>query len=164
MSPCSVLGSRHPTGTLALDSARGRPSGEGCRSRDAGHAAALGEGRPSCEPATAKAAPSPRRQTRRRQATTPPADHGARRPTAPNRGTRHTEPLQLQRGAGRGGSAAEPDTWPSGHWTLDGWTPGHVDAGCVDARPLDRLDGRPHGRTGRADRATTGLVGVRTFS
>jgi hypothetical protein len=38
--------------------------------------------------------------------------------------------------------------------------PGRLDTG----RPLDRLDGRPHGGPDEADRAPTGLAGVRTSS
>jgi hypothetical protein len=42
---------------------------------------------------------------------------------------------------------------------------GHLDTGRLDAgRPLDRLDGHSHGGPDEADRATTGLAGVRTSS
>src|SRR5215207_4317785 len=117
----------------------------------------LGYGRPSCEPATANAAPSPSRPARCEQATTPPTDHAAHRPAAPGRGGPPHEPLQVQRGADR--AAAAPRTLeacPSGH--LDALDTGRLDVG----RPLDRLDGHPHGGPDEADRATTGPAGVRT--
>jgi hypothetical protein len=71
-------------------------------------------------------------------------------------------------GVQRGSSAADTRGCPSGHLHASVWTPGctgRVDTGRVDAgRPLDRLDGHPHGGTGVADRATTGLAGVGTSS
>jgi hypothetical protein len=129
-----------PAGTLAWTSARVGPLGpRRRRRRDAGHTAALGQGRPSCEPAT-PTPPPPSRPARGRQATTPPADHGARRPVGPNWG-RPATPSHSR-------SSAARTTWrqrrghgacPSGR--LD---TGRLDTGRLDVgRPLDRLDGHP---------------------
>jgi hypothetical protein len=130
------------------------------RSRDAGQAAALGYGQPSCEPGTANAAPSlPVRPDAGRRPRRPRTT-GARRPAAPDWGRPATPShSRVQRGADTPGVAPRtPEACPSGH--LDAPDTGRVDAG----RPLDRLDGRPHDGTGDADRATTGLAGVRTSS
>jgi hypothetical protein len=110
-------------------------------------------GDPSCEPPRANAGPSvpvrpdAGRRPRRPRTTAARRTHCAQRgrPAAPSHA----------RGPARcaDSAAAEPRTpeaRPSGH--LDGT--GRVDTGRVDTgRPLDRLDGRPHGgrrtRTGR---------------
>jgi hypothetical protein len=87
----------------------------------------------------------------------PAGDHAARGPR------RHVDPLRptegrpttpshsrAQRGPDSAAAPRTPEACPSGH----------LDTG----RPLDRLDGRPHGGTVDADRATTGLASVRTSS
>jgi hypothetical protein len=158
VSTCFVPGlPRHPADTLALDQ---RPRGPG------GQAEALGCG--ARRASQARPAPRrPSRETRCRQATTPPADTGHVDRLCPTGVARHTEPLRgsARRGQ-RGGSAADTGGCPSGHLHASVRTPGctgRVDTGRVDAgRPLDRLDGHSHGGTGVADRATTGLAGVGT--
>jgi hypothetical protein len=135
-----------------------------------------------CRPAGAKAAPPPRRRprggpgpgstlvrashgqrrplpsrpARGRQATTPPADHGARRPVGPNRGRPATpsHSRSARRGQ-RGGSAADTGACPSGHldaadaWTPDAWT---LDAWTLDVRSTGWTDiptAGPGARTGQ---------------
>jgi hypothetical protein len=124
-------------------SARVGPAARRRRSRDAGQAAALGYGRHSCQPATANAAPSPSGQARCRQATTPPADHGARgtwtRCARPGGRPHRATPGPARRGQG-GGSAA--DTRGLSVRTPGGL--GRLGTGRLNAgRPLDRLDGHP---------------------
>jgi hypothetical protein len=105
----------------------------------------------------------PSRPARCRQATTPAADHGdtSTHCAQPEGGPPHRATPGPARRGQRGGSAADTGG-------LSVRTPGctgRLDTGRLDAgRPLDRLDGRPHGGTGDADRATTGLTGVRTVT
>jgi hypothetical protein len=131
-------------------SARVGPAARRPRSRDAGPAAALGWG----QPRASQARPTPHHPlpSGPMQATMPPADHGARRPAAPNPGRPATRATPVQRGAdspaARRGHRrpVRPDTWMQrtpGHRTPGRWT------------SADRLDGRPHGGTGDADRAPT---------
>jgi hypothetical protein len=152
----------HPAGTPPWTSARVGPAARRRRSRDATQAAALGEGRPSCEPAR----PTPHHPLpsgRCRQATTPPADHGGTSThcAQPEGGPPHRATPGPARCGHRGGSAADTEG-------LSVRTPecsGRLDTGRLDTgRPLDRLDGRPHHGTGDADRATSGLASVRTSS
>jgi hypothetical protein len=148
-------------------SARVGPAARRRRSRDAGHAAALGYGRPSCQPGTANAPPSlPVR-----------ADAGGR-PRRP-RTTGHINRLDPTEGgpphrATPGPSAARtarrqrrghrrpvrPDTWmhrTSGHRTRGHRTPGR----WTSARPAGRTPPRrDQGRGQGNDR----LAGVRTSS
>jgi hypothetical protein len=106
-------------------------------------------GRPSCQPATANAAPSPSRPARCRQATTPPADHGGT-------STPCAQPGRPATPSHPGSSARTARRQRRRHQRLSGRTPGypgrldtgHLDAGC----PLDRLDGHPHGGPDTADR------------
>jgi hypothetical protein len=148
-----------PAGTLALDQRPCRPLGA--------KAALLPGRRPSGGPGygrphASQARPMPHhplpvrtdagRRPRR------PRTRAARRPAAPGRGgPPHRATPGPARGQG-GGSAADTGACPSGH--LDALDTGRVDAG----RPLDRLDGHPHGGPDEADRAPTGLAGVRTSS
>jgi hypothetical protein len=133
-------------------SARVGPAARRRRSRDAGQAAALGYGRHSCQPATANAAPSPSGQARCRQATTPPADHGARGTwTRCARPGRPATPSHSRSSAARTGRRqrrghqrpVRPDTWrprTPGHRTPERWT---------SARPVGRTS---HGGPDEADR------------
>jgi hypothetical protein len=90
-----------------------------------------------------------------------PRTTAARRPLRPAGAARHTEPLRGPARGQRGGSAADT----GGLSVRTPGCPGRLDTGRVDAgRPLDRLDGHPHGGPDEADRATTGLAGVRTSS
>jgi hypothetical protein len=144
------------------------PAAKRRRSREPAKPADLGYGRPSCEPRTANVAPSlPVRSDAGRRPRRRPRTTAARRPAAPDRGAaHHTEPLRGPARPGQRGSAADtgdlsvrtPDAPDA--WTPEACPSGHLDTGC----PLDRLDGRPHGGTVDADRATTGLASVRTSS
>jgi hypothetical protein len=121
-----------------------------------------GYGQPSCEAGTANAAPS-----------LPVRPDAGRRPRRPRTRGTSTRCARLGRPAHRAtpeSSAARiarrqrcghqrpvrPDTW----MPRTPGCPGRLDTG----RPLDRLDGHPHGGPDEADRATTGLAGVRTPS
>ena len=88
----------------------------------------------------------------------PPGDHAARGPRGTS--THGAQPGRPATPSHSRSSAAQPAVAARGTGGLAVRTPGHLDAGrldtrrldtgCVDAgRPLDRLDGRPHGRTGR---------------
>jgi hypothetical protein len=153
---------RHPAGTLALDqhprSAR-RPGGAA--------AGTPAKRRPWLRSTVVRGRhgqrrPLPSRPARCGQATTPPADTGHVDSLRPAGAARPTEPLQspARRGS-RGGSAADT----KGLSVRTPGCPGRLDTGRLDTgRPLDRLDGHPHGGPDEADRATTGLAGVRTPS
>jgi hypothetical protein len=169
VSTYSVLGSpTTPAGTLALDSVRGRSSGERCRRRDAGHTPALGLGSTLMRASHGNATPSPCRQARCRQATTP-ADTGHIDPPRPIGATRHTEP-PVQPGADRAAAAprnrrpGRPDTWS---WTAGHRTAGHRTRGrwmrgrWTSARPVGRTSSRPD-RTRRT--GSDRLAGIRTSS
>jgi hypothetical protein len=170
MSTCSVLGRRQPAGTWPSTAFVVGPAASGAIA-----------GMPAAAPWATLMPPS---HGQRRTIPSPSGpmssgDHAARGPRGhvdprrPTGAARHTEPLQVRRGADRGGSAAEPEAWPSGHpdtWTPDGWTP---DGWTPDAWTLDAwtLDVRSTGWTDvltagpdEADRATTGLASVRTSS
>jgi hypothetical protein len=98
------------------------------------------------------------------------AAHRPRRhvdPLRPAGAARHTEPLQVQRGGGAADTGGLSVRTPGYTGRLDTGRldTGRLDTGRADAgRPLDRLDGRPHRGPDEADRATTGLAGVRTCS
>ena len=141
-----------PTGTLALDLLPCRPGGEA-----APQPVRVRWGSPGLVSTLVRAThghPStiPSRQAPCGQAAAPPADHGGTSNPCAQRG-RPAAPSHSRVQRGADSTAAEPRTpkaRPSGH--LDGT--GRVDTGRVDTgRPLDRLDGRPHGgqrtRTGR---------------
>jgi hypothetical protein len=105
-------------------SARVGPAARRPRSRDAGPAAALGWG----QPRASQARPTPHHPlpSGPMQATMPPADHGARRPAAPNPGRPATRATPVQRAADTGGLSVRT---PGCSGRLD---TGHLDAG----RPL----------------------------
>jgi hypothetical protein len=159
---------RHPAGTLALDQRPCRPGGQAALQPGRRPSDGPRLRRPSCEPGTANAAPSlPVRPDAGRRPRRPRATR-ARRLAAPNRGrpaTRATPGSSAARTARRQRRGhrrpVRPDTWMRpGRLDTGRLDTGHVDAG----RPLDRLDGRPHGGPDEADRAPTGLAGVRTSS
>ena len=153
-----------PTSTLALDQLPRRPGGaRRRRSLCACDTAAQIRHRPSCEPPTANAAPSLPSDPMRA------GDHAARGPR------RHVEPITPTGAArppsqstgqrGSDSAAAEPrtpETRPSGHTCMapDAWTP---DAWTPDVRLTDWTRTSAQ-RTEHADRATTGVAGVRTSS
>jgi hypothetical protein len=156
---CPML-PRHPADTPALDQRPYRPAGAKAAPppgrRPSG---GPGHGQPSCEPASANAAPSlpPGPMPAGDRAAHRPR---ARRPAAPNRGgpphraTPRSSAARTARRQRRGHRRpVRPETWTHR-------TPGHRTRG----RPLDRLDGRPHGRTGRGGQGDDGLADVRTSS
>ena len=145
------------TSSLVGQAARRRPSLCACDT------AAQIRHRPSCEPPTANAAPSLPSDPMRA------GDHAARGPR------RHVEPIAPTGAArppshstgqrGSDSAAAEPrtpETRPSGHTCMapDAWTP---DAWTPDVRLTDWTRTSAQ-RTEHADRATTGVAGVRTSS
>jgi hypothetical protein len=123
----------------------------------------------SCEPATANAAASPSRPARCRQATTPPTGHGGTSTRCARPGRSATPSHSGVQGADRAAAAprtpepVRPDTWmprTPGHRTPGHRTRGHRTRGrWMSARPVGRTS---HGGPDEADRATTGLAGVRT--
>ena len=137
----------HPAGTPPWTSARVGPAARRRRSR-----------RPAKRRPWARVDPRvsqhgqrrtiPCRPARCRQATTPPADHGGTSThcAQPEGGPPHRATPGPARRGQRGGSAADTEG-------LSVRTPGctgRLYTGRVDAgRPLDRLDGRPHGGTRR---------------
>ena len=108
-------------------------------------------GRPSCEPATATAAPSLSRQDRCGQATTPPADHGGMSTRCARPGRPATPSQSGVQRADRAAAAprtperVRPDTrMPR--------TPGHRTRGCwMSARPVGRTSPRRTGRGGQGN-------------
>jgi hypothetical protein len=152
---------------LALDSVRGRPSGERCHSRDAGRGA-LGHPH-ATQPRPTPHHPSP-------SGPMSSGDHAARGPRGTS--TRCVRPERPATPSHSGSSArtarrqrrghqrpGRPDTWTPDGWTPDGWTP---DAWTLDAWTLDiRSTGWTDVLTAgpdKADGATTGLADVRTSS
>jgi hypothetical protein len=149
VSTCFVPGlPRHPADTLALDQ---RPRGPG------GQAEALGCGARRAS----QARPTPRRpsrETRCRQATTPPADTGHVDRLCPTGVAATPSHSGVQRGVDSAAAAprtpevVRPDTCmhPSGHLdALDGWTP---DAWTLDVRSTGWTDiptAGPGSRTGQ---------------
>jgi hypothetical protein len=157
-----------PAGTLVWTSARVGPLGPRRRRRqDAGQAAAL------ARVDLMRASHGQRRPLPFPSGPRPAGDHAARRPRGTSTGwTRPGRPAtpshsRVQRGADN--LAALPRTGeacPSGH--LDARTPGHrtrghwtPDAWTLDVRSTGWTD-IPTAGPDEADRATTGLAGVRT--
>jgi hypothetical protein len=153
---------RHLAGTLAWTSARGRPGGPGGAA--AGTPAKRRPWAP-VDPRASQARPRrtiPSRQARCRQATTPPADHGARRLTAPNRGgpphraTPGSSTARTARRQRRGHRRpVRPDTWMHrtpgcpGHWTPDAWTLDVRSTGWTDIPRRTGRGGQGDDRPGR---------------
>jgi hypothetical protein len=145
VSTCSVPGSPPPAGTLALDQRPCRPAGpRRRRRRDAGHAAALGCGRSSCEPGTANAAPSLRVRPDAGRRPRRPRTAAARRPLRPAGAARHRATRGPARRGQRGGSAADTRACPAGHleapdaWTPDTWMLDVRSTGWTDIPTADR--------------------------
>jgi hypothetical protein len=111
----------------------------------------------SWPPGTATRRTIASRQPRCRQATTRPRPPGPPRPLRPAGRPPHPAPPGPARRGPRGGIAA--DSGGLSVRTPDTGTPDTGTLGC----PLDRWTD-VHGGTGGADRATTGLAGVRTSS
>jgi hypothetical protein len=141
-------------------STRVGPAARRPRSREAGQAAALGSGRPSCEPATATVPSSlPVRPDAGMRPRRPPTTGLINRldPTgggSPHRATPGSSAAQTARRQRRGHRRpVRPDTWMP--WTPDPWTLDVRSTGWTDVPAAEPRD---------ADRATTGLAGVRTSS
>jgi hypothetical protein len=149
---------RHPAGTLALDqrpvSARRPGAPPGRRPRGG-----PGYGRPhasQARPTPDHPFPSGPMQAGDHAAGGPRRHVDPLRPAGAARHTSHSRSSAARTARRRRGHRrpVRPDTWMP---RTPGCT-GRVDAG----RPLDRLDGHPHGGPDEADRATTGPAGVRT--
>jgi hypothetical protein len=156
---------RHPAGTL--DQRPCRPGDQAAPQPGRRPSGGPGLGSTLVRASHGQRRTIPCRPARCGQATTPPADQGTSTRCAQPGAARHPEPLQVQRGADSAAAAPRtPEACPSGHLdapdacTLDAWTP---DAWTPDVRSTGWTD-VPTTGSDEADRATTGLAGVRTSS